>query len=95
MEQVERFGGAGGMMSRKRKANIQNQRSAKKQCAGLFLSKNPFLAFQAHNHLELPFLWFFEGIKIFIFPEIFARGGAIGDWGRFFALDTFLACLDI
>ena len=87
MEHVESFAGTGGMMGIKGKANKQNQRSAYKQCASWFLSKNPFQALQAHNQLELPFLMLFEDKKVLIFPENFPRGGSIGDWGLFLRLD--------
>jgi hypothetical protein len=69
MEQVEKFADTGGMMGRKGKANKQNHRSANKQCASWFLSKNPFHALQAHNQLEMPFLCFFWTKKSSFFQK--------------------------
>jgi len=56
-------------MGSKGKANNQNQRSAKKQCAGWFLLKNPFQAFQIHNQLELAFLCFLRAKKSAFFQK--------------------------
>ena len=88
MEQVESFAGTGGMIGSKGKADKQNQRSAYKQCASWFMLKNPFQALQACNLLELPFLCFLRTKNILIFPEKFARGGSIGDWGKVAEVDN-------
>ena len=69
MEQVESFAGTGGMKCRKSKAHSQNRRSANKQCASCFLSKNPIQALQAHNQFEIVFLMFFEDKKSSFFQK--------------------------